>query len=71
MKCTTVTVSKCTVEGIKSFVGHVPSYHMWGWRAAEGTLVLTAGSRRDPVRSLPGALGEGMRKLILPSLLYR
>ena len=67
MKCTTVTISKCTVEGIKSIVGHVPSSHMWGWRAAVGTLVLTLGSRRDPLRSLPGALGEGMKKLILPS----
>ena len=71
MKCTTGTISKCTVEGIKSIVGHVPSCHMWGWRAAVGTLVLTVRGRRDPVRSLPGALGEGMKKLVLPSLFYR
>ena len=32
-----------------------------------GTLVLTVRGRRDPVRSLPGALVEGMKKLILPS----
>ena len=67
MKCTTVTISKCTVQGIKSIVGHVPSYHSRGVEGSGGDIRADCRQQKDPVRSLPGVLDEGMKKLILPA----
>jgi len=71
MKCTTVTISKGTVQGIKSIVGRVPSCHSRGVEGSGGDISADCGQQKDPVRSLPGVLGEGMKKLILPNLFYR
>lgn len=58
MKLTTITISKCAVQGIKYIVEHV-SYHV---RGAEGDRVgqrglQDVGDRKSPMRRWPGDFG--------------